>query len=107
MSNVFPLYEQRWGTGDNLVCKARRRFLAEPWRYNIFNYYVILYVLPGTMFLFCYVLCPSMAINVVVSVQHNGGFLPDITLLTQWYYHRGTHLNAMVRGFVFAAYDPT
>ena len=25
MSNVFPLYEQRWGTGDNLVCKARRR----------------------------------------------------------------------------------
>ena len=26
MSNVFPLYEQRWGTGDNLVCKVRRRF---------------------------------------------------------------------------------
>ena len=26
MSNVFPLYEQRWGTGDNLVRKARRRF---------------------------------------------------------------------------------
>ena len=34
-----------------------------------------------------------MAIN--VSVQHNGGFLPDIILLTQCYYHRGTHLNAM------------
>ena len=22
----MPLYEQRWGTGDNLVCKVRRRF---------------------------------------------------------------------------------
>ena len=36
-----------------------------------------------------------MAIN--VSVQHNGGFLPDIMLLTQCYYHRGTRLNAMKR----------
>ena len=33
-----------------------------------------------------------MAIN--VSVQYyNGGFLPDIILLTQCYYHRGTRLN--------------
>ena len=29
-----------------------------------------------------------MAIN--VSVQYDGGFLPDIILLTQCYYHRGT-----------------
>ena len=29
-----------------------------------------------------------MAIN--INVQHNGGFLPDIILLTQGYYHRGT-----------------
>ena len=37
-----------------------------------------------------------MAIN--VSVQYNGGFLPDILLLTQCYYHhRGTRLNAMKR----------
>ena len=37
-----------------------------------------------------------MAIN--VSIQHNGGFLPDIIkLLTQCYYHRGTRLNAMKR----------
>ena len=35
-----------------------------------------------------------MAIN--VSVQHNGGFLPGIILLTQCYYHRGTHLNAIL-----------
>ena len=35
-----------------------------------------------------------MAIN--VSVQHNGGFLPDIILLVLCYYHhRGTRLNAM------------
>ena len=31
-----------------------------------------------------------MAIN--VSVQYNGGLLPDIILLTQCYYHRGTRL---------------
>ena len=32
-----------------------------------------------------------------VSVQYNGGLLPDIILLTQCYYHRGTRLNAMKR----------
>ena len=31
-----------------------------------------------------------MAINVIV--QYDGGFLPDIILLTQCYYHRGTRL---------------
>ena len=36
-----------------------------------------------------------MAIN--VNVQYNGGFLPDIILLTQCYLHRGTCLNAMKR----------
>ena len=25
-----------------------------------------------------------------ISVQYNGGLLPDIVLLTQGYYHRGT-----------------
>ena len=40
--------------------------------------------------------CPCMAIN--VNVQYNGGFLPDIILLTQCYlHHRGTCLNAMKR----------
>ena len=34
-----------------------------------------------------------MAIN--LSVQHSGGFLHDIILSTQCYYHRGTLLNAM------------
>ena len=36
-----------------------------------------------------------MAIN--VNVQYNGGFLPDIILLTQCYLYRGTCLNAMKR----------
>ena len=49
--------------------------------------------------------CPCMAIN--VSVQYNGGLLPDIILLTQCYSQRGIRLNAMKRGFVFAAYDTT
>ena len=34
-----------------------------------------------------------MTIN--LSVQYNGGLLPDIMLLTQGYHHRGTRLNAM------------
>ena len=34
--------------------------------------------------------------------KHNGGLLPDIILLTQGYYHRGTHLNTMYcRDFFF------
>ena len=36
-----------------------------------------------------------MAIN--VSVQYNGGLLPDIILLAQCYYYRGTRLNVMKR----------
>ena len=34
-----------------------------------------------------------MVIN--ISVQFNGGLLPDIILLTQCYPHRGTRLNTM------------
>ena len=48
--------------------------------------------------------CPCMAIH--ISVQYNGGLLPDIILLAQCYYRRGTRLNAIKR-FVYAAYDPT
>ena len=55
---------------------------------------------------FCFVIvcCPCMAIN--VSVQHRGGFLPGIILLTQCYYHRGTRLNNMKRSVysVFVQY---
>ena len=34
-----------------------------------------------------------MMIN--ISVQYNGGFIPDIILLTQGHYHWGTRLNTM------------
>ena len=30
-----------------------------------------------------------------VSVQYNGGLLPDMIMLTQGYYHRGTPLTTM------------
>ena len=44
----------------------------------------------------------------VVSVQYNGGLLPDIVLLTQGYYHRRTYLNAMKRFCIlFVAYETT
>ena len=46
-------------------------------------------------FVFAVFLVSCMAIN--VSVQYNGGLLPDIILLTQCYYHRGTRLIAMKR----------
>ena len=40
-----------------------------------------------------------MAIN--VSVQYNGGLLPDIIVLTQCYFRGGTRLNAMKRFFLY------
>ena len=39
-----------------------------------------------------------------IYIQYNGGLLPDIILLTQCYYHRGTCLNAIKR-FCIAAHD--
>ena len=40
-----------------------------------------------------------------MSVQYNGGFLPDIILLTQGYYQWGTRLNTMYcSGFVLIAF---
>ena len=47
----------------------------------------------------CFFVCPCMAIN--VSVQYNGGLLPDIILLTQSNYHRGTRVNAMKRFILY------
>ena len=63
-------------------------------------------VLIVSVLVLLFVWCPWMAINVSVYSKTVGGLLPDIILLTQCYHHRGTRLNA-IRGFVFAAYDPT
>ena len=49
---------------------------------------------------FCW--CPCMMAINVSSVQYDGGFLPDIILLTQCYLHRGTRLNAMKRFCIFS-----
>ena len=45
-----------------------------------------------------------MAIN--VNVQYNGGLLPEIVLLTQCYYHRGTRLKAMKRFCICSLIPP-
>ena len=43
--------------------------------------------------MFCYGWWLCTVIN--MNVQYNGGFLPDIMLLTQGYYHWGTRSNTM------------
>ena len=54
---------------------------------------MVYYIASGVLSMFYW--RPCMAIN--VSIQYNGGLLPDIILLTQCYFHRGTRLNAMKR----------
>ena len=55
---------------------------------------MVYYIVPGLFLLAFW--CPCMAID--VSVQYNGGLLPDIIRLTRCYFHRGgTRLNAMKR----------
>ena len=51
------------------------------------------YIVSGVLLMFFW--CPCMAI--IVSVQFNDGLLPDIILLTQYYFHRGTRLNVVKR----------
>ena len=106
-----------WSTRDHgaLVIKSTFVYDEEHLRVvyiinSILSNYYVLYcfcfflflvvVVCTTIFLFVkvsFTWCPCVAINVVVSVQYNGGLLPDIILLTQCYYHRGTLLNAMKR----------
>ena len=47
---------------------------------------MVYYIVSGLFLLFFW--CPCLAID--VNVQYNGGLLPDIILLTQCYFHRGT-----------------
>ena len=57
----------------------------------VYHYYPLNYVLQCLMFCDVWWLCMA----IYLSVQYNGGLLPDIILLTQGYYHRGTRLNTM------------
>ena len=52
---------------------------------------MVYYVVSGLFLMFFW--CPCMAFN--VNVQYNGGLLPDIIMLTQYYLHRGICFNAM------------
>ena len=56
-----------------------------------------------TVFMFCYDWWLCMVIN--ISVQYNGGFLPDIILLTQVYYHWGIRLNTMQWLCIYSLYN--
>ena len=60
----------------------------------VYHYY------PNELFttLFLIVWCSCMAIN--ESVQYNAGLLPDIILLTQCYFYRGTRLYTMIRFWI-------
>ena len=53
------------------------------------------YYIVSVLFLLFFLVSLHGAIN--VSVQYNGGLLPDIILLAQCYFHRGTRLYAMKR----------
>ena len=70
---------------------------------------MVYYIVSGLFLMLFW--CPCMAIN--VNVQYNGGLLPDIILLTQCYFRRGTRLKCheevpyLFAGFVFAAFYPT
>ena len=76
----------------------------------VFIAFVIMYITTTTMCDVYYIVsglflmvfwCHRKAIN--VNVQHNGGLLPDIILLTQCYLDRGTTcLNAMKRFCIYS-----
>ena len=60
---------------------------------------MMVYYVVSVLFLM-FIWCPCMAIN-NVNVQYNGGLLPDIIMLTQCYFHRGTRLNAVKRFCIY------
>ena len=90
-----------------LLTQGYYHSLGNPFKYHVVAYslcnsilllpcLMVYYIVSGLFSMFFW--CPCMAIN--VNVQYNGGLLPDIILLTQCYFHRGTRLNAMKRFFI-------
>ena len=53
-----------------------------------------------TLFLFCFSILSGVPSWRLISVQYNGGLLPDIILLTQCYNQQGICLNAMKSYFL-------
>ena len=78
-----------WGTRLNTMLWLCIYSLCN--RISLLPCVMVYYIVSGLFLMFFW--CPCMAIN--VNVQYNGGLLPDIILLTQCYFHRGTRLNAM------------
>ena len=106
-STVFFLFStSRAGLATNLcevVCfgLATNTLSVRETAYETVYYYLpclIVYYIVSVL-LFFFVWCPCTAIN--VSVQYYCGLLPAIILLTQYYYHRGTRLNAMKSFFLW------
>ena len=65
----------------------------------------MVYYIASVLFLLFF-WCPCMAIN--VSVQYNGGLLPDIILLDPMLFPSGNAFECHEEVlFVFAAFDPT
>ena len=85
---ILQLLKNKSRSGTELFAKKVLRFDGTIIVYYYYPFNYVLYRL-----LFCYVWWPCMAIN--ISVQYNGGLLPDIKLLARGYYHRGTRFNAM------------
>ena len=80
-----------WGTRLNTMYQGGSGFVFIAYVIVYYYYHVcvmVYYIVSGVLLMFFW--CPCMAIN--VSVQYNGGLLPDIILLTRCYFHRGTRL---------------
>ena len=66
--------------------------------YVLHCFWLVLILVRTTIFLFIFVMLGVPAWRLMqVYIQYNGGLLPDIIMLTQCYYHRGTRLNAIKR----------
>ena len=68
------------------------------YNYVLHCFWLVLILVCTTIFLFIFVMLGVPAWRLIqVYIQYNGGLLPDILMLTQCYYHRGTRLNAIKR----------
>ena len=88
---------ERWASPRHYTVDSRLLPSGNPFKYHVValslqpTWYVTVYYSYHVgwctkLFLFCFFWCPCIAIN--VSVQHyNGGLLPDMILLIQYYYN--------------------
>ena len=94
LPDILLLTQGYYHRGTRLNTMWRLVFTAHETVYYYYN--VLMYYILSVLFLL-FVWFPCMAIN--VSVQYNEGLLPDIILLTQCYYYRGTRLLDVMKRF--------